>query len=50
VSPATRSVGDQIRAGTAEIMSHVRMLHADVISRFALMQEGTPGGRRAKRR
>jgi hypothetical protein len=43
-----RVLGDQIRAGGAEVMSHARSLHEDLISRLALMQEGKP--RRGKRR
>jgi predicted phage gp36 major capsid-like protein len=43
-----RVLGDQIRAGDDEIMSHARVLHEDLISRWALSQEGNP--RRGKRR
>jgi hypothetical protein len=39
---------EEMRAGDAEIMSHARMLHEELVSRFALTQEGNP--RRRKRR
>jgi hypothetical protein len=37
-----RVLRDQIRAGDAEIMGQARMLHEDLMSRLALMQEGNP--------
>jgi archaellum component FlaC len=43
-----RTLGEEIRAGDAEIIRHARMLHEDLISRWPLMQEGNP--RRGKRR
>ena len=43
-----RTLREEIRAGDAEIMSQARMLHEDLISRWAVLQEGNP--RRGKRR
>jgi hypothetical protein len=37
-----RVLREEIRAGDAEIMSHARILHEEVMSRFALLQEGKP--------
>jgi hypothetical protein len=45
-----RVLREEIRAGNAEIMSQVRTLHEDMMSRFALLQEGKPDRRRTKRR
>ena len=41
-----RVLGDEIRAGDAEVMSHARALHEDVISRLTLMQQGATGRKR----
>jgi predicted phage gp36 major capsid-like protein len=48
-----RTLRDEIRAGDARVMDQARVLHEDVVSRLALMQEGrkAPGSstRRRKR-
>jgi outer membrane murein-binding lipoprotein Lpp len=38
-----RVLGDEIRAVDTRIMNQVRVLHEDVVSRLALIQEGTHG-------
>jgi hypothetical protein len=46
-----RTLRDEIRAGDERVMEHARVLHEDVVSRPALIQEGGRGtsSRRGKR-
>ncbi len=41
---------DEIRAGDARVMEHARVLHEEVISRLALIQEGRGSTSRRRRR
>ena len=41
-----RTLRKEIRASTEEVMTHVRILHEDVISRLALIQEAKPRRKR----
>ena len=46
-----RELREEIRAGDEETRRLMRVLHEDVIGRFALLTEGRiPGGRRKRRR
>jgi hypothetical protein len=48
VSASERTLREEIVAGDERILAQARLLHEDVISRLALIQEGQP--RRRKRR
>ena len=45
-----RTLRDEIRAGDARVMEQARVLHEDVVSRLALIQEGVKARGNTRRR
>src|SRR5204863_8863460 len=49
ISATERTLREEIVAGDERILAQVRVLHEDVVSRLALIQEGQPRPRRRRR-
>jgi hypothetical protein len=48
ISGTERALREEIVAGDERILTQVRVLHEDVVSRLALLQEGQPRSRRRR--